>query len=105
MSVKKNALASALHESGARIAGAVASVIETNPPPAEIGLTKAIQPSRLGTKPITVHHPEAVRRQLKSLAGEQGRSVEDMVGEALNLLFAKYRKAEIAPTKGAHRVS
>ena len=50
-------------------------------------------------KPITVHHPEAVRRQLKALEAEQGRSVEDMVGEALNLMFAKYRKPEIAPVK------
>jgi hypothetical protein len=57
------------------------------------------QVSRLGTKPITVHHPEEVRRQLKALAGEQGRAVEDMVAEAFNLLFAKYRKPEIAPVK------
>jgi hypothetical protein len=28
---------------------------------------------------------------------EQERKVEDMVSEALNLLFARYRKAEIAP--------
>jgi hypothetical protein len=37
------------------------------------------------------------RRQLKTLAAEQDRKVEDMVSEALNLLFARYRKAEIAP--------
>jgi signal recognition particle GTPase len=57
------------------------------------------QISRLGTKPITVHHLEEVRRQLKALAGEQGRAVEDVVAEAFNLLFAKYRKPEIAPVK------
>jgi len=57
------------------------------------------QPSRVGTKPITVHYPEIVRRQLKALAGEQGRDVADMVAEGLNLLFAKYRKPEIAPRK------
>jgi hypothetical protein len=38
-----------------------------------------------------------VRRQLKTLAAEQERKVEDMVAEALNLLFVKSRKAEIAP--------
>ena len=43
--------------------------------------------------------PRVVRRQLKTLAAEQGRTVEDLVGEALNLLFAKYRKPEIAPVK------
>jgi hypothetical protein len=60
--------------------------------------TTYTQPSRRSTKPITVHHPEEVRRQLKILAAEQGRKIEHMVGEAFNLLFAKYRKAEIAPT-------
>jgi hypothetical protein len=40
-----------------------------------------------------------VRRQLKALAGEEGRAVEDMVAEALNLMFARYRKPEIAPVK------
>jgi|HubBroStandDraft_3_1064219.scaffolds.fasta_scaffold406733_1 hypothetical protein len=43
-----------------------------------------------GAPKITVHRPEAV-------AAEQNRTVDDMVAEALNLLFAKYRKAEIAP--------
>jgi hypothetical protein len=33
------------------------------------------------------------------MAGEQGRDVADMVAEGLNLLFAKYRKPELAPRK------
>jgi len=57
------------------------------------------QASREGTAPITVHLPKIVRRQLKTLAAEEERKVEDMVSEALNLLFVKYRKAEIAPRK------
>ena len=60
-------------------------------------VSRTVQPSRQSTKPITVHHPEEVRRQLKVLAAEQNRKIEDMVGEALNMLFAKYRKPEIAP--------
>jgi hypothetical protein len=36
---------------------------------------------------------------LKLLAAEQGRNIDDVVAEALNLVFAKYRKAEIAPRK------
>jgi hypothetical protein len=55
--------------------------------------------AREGTAPITVHLPKIVRRQLKTLAAEEERKVEDMVSEALNLLFVKYRKAEIAPRK------
>jgi hypothetical protein len=57
------------------------------------------QTSRAGTKAITVHFPEEVRRQLKTMAGEQGRDVADMVAEGLNLLFAKYQRAELAPRK------
>jgi plasmid stability protein len=54
----------------------------------------------VGNAPITVPFPEKVRRQLKILAAEEGRSIESMVGEAFSLLFAKYGKAEIAPVKG-----
>lgn len=96
---KAGALASALRSSGATIPAtheAVhASPIAAEPMPAP----RPLQPSRRQTKAITVHFPEEVRRQLKSLAGEQGRAVEDMVAEALNLMFARYRKPEIAPVK------
>lgn len=57
------------------------------------------QPSRTGTKAITVHFPEAVRRQLKAMAGEQGRDVADVVAEGLNLVFVKYQKPPLAPRK------
>jgi len=40
-----------------------------------------------------------VRRQLKAMAGEQGRDVADLVAEGLNLLFARYQRAELAPRK------
>ena len=57
------------------------------------------QASRKDTKAITVHLPGEVRRQLKGMAGEQGRDLVDMVAEGLNLLFAKYNKPELAPRK------
>jgi hypothetical protein len=101
---KAGALASALRSSGATVVAAdPAAVYESAPVPAPVSVEtatpKIAQPSRKGTKPITVHHPEEVRRQLKALAAEQGRNVEDMVAEAFNLLFAKYRKGEIAPVR------
>ncbi len=95
---KTAALASALRNTGARVSAAPAPIGDHSAPMPEAVVTRP-QVSRLGTKPITVHHPEEVRRQLKALAGEQGRAVEDMVAEAFNLLFAKYRKPEIAPVK------
>ena len=95
---KAGALASALRNTGARVSAAPAPVSDHSTSMPETVVARP-QVSRLGTKPITVHHPEEVRRQLKALAGEQGRSVEDMVAEAFNLLFAKYRRPEIAPVK------
>ncbi len=57
------------------------------------------QPSRLGTKPITVHLPANVRTQLKLLALESEKTLQDLLAEAFNDLFAKYGRAEIAPRK------
>lgn len=56
--------------------------------------------TRAGTSQIAGHYPKAVRQQLKMLSAERGRFMEDMIAEALNDLFAKYGKAEIAPVRG-----
>jgi hypothetical protein len=93
---KAGALASALRNGGAL---AALKAVESGNPPSASATTETRQPSRVGTKPITVHYPEIVRRQLKALAGQEGRDVADMVAEALNLLFVKYRKPELAPRK------
>ena len=96
-----SALKDALGRSGGKLAGSapepkaeVAALSELAPTP-----EASKQPSRRETAAITVHYPETVRRQLKILASEEGRNVDDMVAEALNLLFARYRKPEIAPRK------
>jgi Antitoxin-like ribbon-helix-helix len=96
---KAGALASALRSSGAKVPAARSVANDVPEPAPTASAVPKAQPSRRNTKPITVHFPEEVRRQLKSLAADQGRHVDDMVGEALNLLFAKYRKPEIAPRK------
>jgi hypothetical protein len=91
---KPGALASALRSSGSAVAASTPAEAQRSP-----AADPDRQPSRMGTKAITVHFPEEVRRQLKAMAGEQGRDVADMVAEGLNLLFARYRKAELAPRK------
>ena len=55
------------------------------------------QANRGATKPITVHYPGNVRDQLKILAVEQGLTMQTLVAEGFNMLFAKYGKPEIAP--------
>ena len=95
---KAGTLANALRSNGGNVAAPALSPSSIPQEPTPPGMEKA-HASRRETKPITVHFPEQVRRQLKSLAAEEGRHVEDMVAEGLNLLFAKYRRAEIAPRK------
>ena len=46
-----------------------------------------------------MHYPKLVRDQLKMLAIEQDTTAHDLMGEALNMLFAKYGKPEVAPTE------
>ncbi len=104
---KTNALASALRGAGAKVMHqepapppprpAPVAVVEAAVPAPTVRKT---QPGREGTKPITLHLNEETRRQLKALAAEEGRTVESMGAEAFNLLFARYRKPEVAIAKG-----
>ena len=55
------------------------------------------QPSRQDTKPITGHFPREVRDELKKLAIERGTTLQNLMAEAFNDLFAKHGKPEIAP--------
>jgi hypothetical protein len=60
------------------------------------------QPSRAGTRPITVHFPEEVRGQLKLIALQKKMTLHNLLAEAFNDLFAKYGKPEIAPAERSH---
>ena len=52
---------------------------------------------REGKKAIAGYFDPAVSLQLKQLGLEQNdKSVQDLLGEALNLLFVKYKKQPIA---------
>jgi predicted transcriptional regulator len=47
------------------------------------------QPSRTATVPITAHLPREVRDRLKILAVKLGRTMNELMAEALDDLFAK----------------
>jgi hypothetical protein len=53
--------------------------------------------TRDGTRSFTVHVPHAVKQQIDILAAEQDTPIQQILFEALNDLFAKYGKPEIAP--------
>jgi hypothetical protein len=56
-------------------------------------------PSRSGTKQVAGHFPAEVAWQLRELAVEQRATVQELLGEALNDLFQKYGKPELAPAR------
>lgn len=67
------------------------------PQPAHAPMASAT--GRVGTVPITVHYPKTVRDQLKILAVKSDKTMHELVGEALNDLFAKNGMPEIAPAE------
>src|SRR5947209_15065766 len=70
------------------------------PPPASIdtqAASKIAPRTRIGTKQIAAHFPEDVAWQLRALAVDRKTTVQNLMAEALNDLFAKYGKPEVAP--------
>jgi hypothetical protein len=49
---------------------------------------------------VAGHFQPAVQKQLRMMAAEQSTTVQALLTEALNMLFAKHRKPEIAGSTG-----
>lgn len=103
MAQKKADLTSALGQAGqSRRRQQPANAEETDSAtetPAAPARQTTVAPSRRGQVPVTAHFPPDVRKQIKMLAVEQDETVQNLLAEALNDLFAKYGKAEIAPRR------
>lgn len=54
-------------------------------------------PSRVGKSHVGGYFPPEVRQTVRTLAAEQDRTVQDVVAEALNMVFAANGKPEVAP--------
>ncbi len=59
-------------------------------------LLKAVVPSRAGKKPITGFFDPEVSRQIKKVALDQDKTMQELLQEALNDLFRKYDLPPIA---------
>ena len=59
------------------------------------------RPSREGKANVTGYFHPAVKKQLRILAADGDTTIQDLLAEALNDLFAKYGKPEIAPMETA----
>ncbi len=60
---------------------------------------EAKPPSRAGKRQVAAYFPVPVQKQLKLLTVENDTTVQNLLAEALNDLFAKYGKPEIAPAE------
>ena len=69
------------------------------PPAGRGGASSRKRLGRAGTKPIAGHFPKQVRDELKKLAIERDTTLQLLMAEAFNDLFAKYGRPEIAPTE------
>lgn len=93
MSTKPNVLRAAMQS----VQHADTSTPPATTPPQPVRSAKANRaPSRIGKRSVGGHFDPAVSRQLKVLAAEHDRKVQDLVAEALNDLFRKYNKSAVA---------
>jgi len=91
----KPSLTAALHEAAGKPAAVAPAAVDpvTTGNPAQ---TTAVVPSRAGKRVVSGHFDPAVRRQLRQLALDNEVSVQTLIGETLNDLFAKHGKPRIA---------
>ena len=86
---KKRSLAAAMQQASGK---QIEETIETEEQPE----TKTTSPGRANTKMIGGHFDRAVSKQLRRLAVEHDTTVQGLLAEALNDLFAKYGEKPIA---------
>jgi hypothetical protein len=75
---------------------------ETNPSterPATYPENPHYRPGRAKMANVTGYFPPAVKKQLRIMAAEGDTTIQRLLAEALNDLFAKYGKPEIAPVE------
>jgi hypothetical protein len=72
--------------------GAALERFSRRPPPGKA----YVPPSRKNRKSITTWQDETALKELRDLSHERGRSQQELIAEALNLLFAKHGKRTVA---------
>jgi hypothetical protein len=75
------------------------------PPPAEVVVPPTLAKPRVrqSTRQIAAHFPEEVAWQLRELAVERRTTIQALIAEALNDLFQKHGRPEIASVERAGR--
>jgi hypothetical protein len=94
---KKTNLAEALGQFSTQPARAAASAAVAERPRVKgRGGATPLPPSRQGKKTVAGFFDTAVSTQLKQIGLDENKTVQDLLTEAINDLFKKYKKAPIA---------
>jgi len=59
--------------------------------------------TRIETRQVSGHFKPDVAQTLRLIAAEQGRDIQEILAEALNMLFARYGKAVRADVRSGRR--
>jgi hypothetical protein len=92
MATRKTTLAESLQ----RAAGTIPPVAEPSPEAEAAAGQRYVAPARRGKKAVSGHFDPAVQKQLNQMALDEDSSVQALLREALNDLFAKRGKPTIA---------
>jgi len=92
MATRKTTLAESLH----RAASAIPPVAEPSAVTEAAAGPRYVAPARRGKKAVSGHFDPAVQKQLNQMALDEDTSVQALLREALNDLFAKRGKPTIA---------
>lgn len=77
--------------------GSTGIFADTQPAPIEAAPAKPVsRPDRAGRTPMPFWTTAPAKKQLRLLAAEEDTTQQDLMTEALNLLFQKYDKPPIA---------
>ena len=90
---------------GASVAGQTTPA-EPSPPPApeqQPPRTYRTAQTRAETRQVSGHFRPDVAQTLRLIAAEQGRDIQEILAEALNMVFARYGKATRAEVSSGRR--
>lgn len=96
MATKKVNLAEVIKDNEAQQQGADTDTNTTESAPANTISGENIAPSRRGKKNISGYFPPEVHRQLRVIAAEEDKNLQQILGDALNALFERRGKPPIA---------
>ena len=77
--------------------------LPTTPAPKQERQSYRTAQTRIETRQVSGHFKPDVAQTLRLIAAEQGRDIQEILAEALNMLFARYGKAVRADVRSGRR--